>query len=190
MSWDEFGLVLQDSTGPTETSWSPTIRRALLELYGASEPPASWRSKMRADTRLNHDPIEQPTLTVLGATTPESFYLGLTNNSVTSGLLNRLIVVSVDDRPKKQRVEAPPSVPAHLVADTKAARAVIPRPDSKLAAVQSDAPDAGMARMIAVPWAGDEVQDRFEALSQELDDIIEANPLMNSVIRARGREHH
>jgi hypothetical protein len=77
MPMDEFGLILQGATSRNAPPWTQTISRALLELHSRSEPDASWKAKLTADSKSETRPIEQPTLSILGASTPEEFYDGL-----------------------------------------------------------------------------------------------------------------
>jgi hypothetical protein len=103
MPMDEFGLILQGATSRNAPPWTQTISRALLELHSRSEPDANWKAKLTADSKSETRPIEQPTLSILGTSIPEEFYDGLTTNSTSNGFLNRLVVISVNERPKSKK---------------------------------------------------------------------------------------
>jgi hypothetical protein len=179
MPWDEFGLVLQDATAKGATSWNVTIRRALLELYSKSEPGMSWRAKLHASSAGDKDelPILRPVLTVLGATTPESFYAGLTASSGPLGILNRLVVIAVNDRPKKQKVEAIPCVPPHLSAALKEALGSLPSRGNlgnlNLQGLASD--------VFAVPFKDAAAEHRFLRLESQQEDLIARDDELNDV---------
>jgi hypothetical protein len=125
MPWDEFGLVLQGITSRMAPPWTDTIRKALLMLYSSSRD--SWHAKGRALEIDNQPPIEAPTLSVLGATTPESFYEGLAESSLKTGFLNRLLILSTDDEPIDRDATAPTTPPEALVAALLQAKADFPQ---------------------------------------------------------------
>ncbi|MCK1640458.1 hypothetical protein IVA95_23450 [Bradyrhizobium sp. 157] len=100
MAMDEFGLLLQGATNPKAPAWTQTICRALLELYSRSDAYGSWKAKSTAAKvkGVKETPVEQPTVLILGATTPDEFYKGLTAASTSNGLLNRLVVIAMSGR--------------------------------------------------------------------------------------------
>ena len=81
MPIDEFGQILQGANSRNAAPWTQTIRRALLELHSSSGPYDRWKAKLTADAKGETRSIEQPTLSILGASTPEEFYDGLTTAS-------------------------------------------------------------------------------------------------------------
>ncbi|MDF0521790.1 DNA-primase RepB domain-containing protein [Bradyrhizobium yuanmingense] len=113
---DEMGIFLSAS-GRGSDSYLRARRKTLLELYSSATSP--WVAKVRASDAANgKDPkpkIIWPTLSILGATTPPTFYEGLEDDAFASGFMARLIVVAVDQPPKRQRINGYPEVPRQLV---------------------------------------------------------------------------
>jgi hypothetical protein len=166
MPMDEFGLILQGATSRNAPPWTQTISRALLELHSRSEPDATWKAKLTADSKSETRPIEQPTLSILGASTPEEFYDGLTTNSTSNGFLNRLVVISVNDRPKEQEIDAINRFPVDLTERLKAAVEGFPQAPGNLSRTSFSDPSM-TARMIAVPYANDGAKRRFQLVQTD-----------------------
>jgi hypothetical protein len=166
MPMDEFGLILQGATSRNAPPWTQTISRALLELHSRSEPDASWKAKLTADSKSETRPIEQPTLSILGASTPEEFYDGLTTNSTSNGFLNRLVVISVNDRPKEQEIDAINRFPTDLTERLKAAIEGFPQATGNLTRTSFSDPSM-TAKMIAVPYADDDAKRRFQLVQAD-----------------------
>ncbi|MCK1357349.1 DNA-primase RepB domain-containing protein [Bradyrhizobium sp. 199] len=113
---DEMGIFL-GASGRNSDSYLRARRKALLELYSSATSP--WVAKVRASDAANgKEPkpkIIWPTLSVLGATTPPTFYEGLEDDAFASGFMARLNVVAVDQPPQRQRINGYPEVPRQLV---------------------------------------------------------------------------
>jgi len=94
--WDEFGLFLQ-KTGGRNGSLS-SVQDVLLELWGASR--TNWRAKKYADN-VKDQKVAQPVFSVLGMTTPDHFWAGLSRMHLRDGFAGRLLVV--DSGPRAER---------------------------------------------------------------------------------------
>jgi hypothetical protein len=173
MPMDEFGLILQGATGRNSSSWTQTISRAFLELHSRSEPDANWKAKLTADSKSETRPIEQPTLSILGASTPEEFYEGLTTTSTTNGFLNRLVVISVTQRPKEQEIDAINRFPVDLTERLKAAVENFPHAPGNLTRTSFSDPNM-TAKMIAVPYAGEEAKRRFQIVQADKRRMLDS----------------
>ena len=104
----QFGMVLSAS-GKMADPYARARRKSLLELYSSST--GDWVAKVRAsDAGKNNEPpkppISCPTLSVLGATTPSTFYSGLEGDAFSSGLMARLLVVSIEKPPALQAIDS------------------------------------------------------------------------------------
>jgi hypothetical protein len=158
---DEFGMVLSAS-GKMADPYARARRKSLLELFSSST--GDWVAKVRAADAGKKDkppkpPIICPTLSVLGATTPSTFYSGLEGDAFSSGLMARLLVISVDKLPSLQGIDGVPEMPEDLVADLKQAIAMIPR-GGVLAEVSKQDPTIKPHLMVA-GWADSEAKDRL-----------------------------
>lgn len=98
---DEFGITLQDVNNKRNGSAaSASIRKFLLSIYDQANSVFDGRTYASADSKPNEEPIVGPALTVLGMTTFQTFYDGLTEASISDGFLNRFIFVSSEPRDK------------------------------------------------------------------------------------------
>ena len=120
---DEFGKFWQSNT-QTGNQHSAGIMSDLLTLYSASN--SVWTGTAMAGKRAAEIPY--PHLTILGATTTEALFSGMTANTLAEGHINRLSIVEVDIDPTRTRSiiesfwrgETPNEVPA-AVAQTASA---------------------------------------------------------------------
>ena len=65
-------------------------------------------------------------LSILAGTTPATFYDGLEDDAFSSGLMARLLVISVDTLPPLNQIDGFPEVPSALIEKMNAAIAAIP----------------------------------------------------------------
>jgi hypothetical protein len=116
LALDELGIMLSAS-GRGSDAHARARRKAILELY--SSATSSWVAKIRASDWANgkspKPPIQWPTVSFLGATTPSTFYEGLEEDAFRSGFAARLLVVTVETAPALQRVSGFQEVPESLI---------------------------------------------------------------------------
>lgn len=128
---DEFGLTLQDVNAKHQSSVAASIRKFLLAVYDQANSLFDGRIYASAEAKKDAEPIQGPALTVLGMTTAETLYEGLTEASISDGFLNRFLFVTTSGedreiRPPKLKRES--GVPADLVARLKLAVEQFPVP--------------------------------------------------------------
>lgn len=128
---DEFGLTLQDVNAKHQNSVAASIRKFLLAVYDQANSLFDGRIYASAEAKKDAEPIVGPALTVLGMTTAETLYEGLTEASISDGFLNRFLFVTTSGdqgeiRPPKLKRES--GVPADLVARLKLAVEQFPVP--------------------------------------------------------------
>lgn len=153
---DEFGLTLQDVNAKHQNSVAASIRKFLLAVYDQANSLFDGRIYASAEAKKDAEPIVGPALTVLGMTTAETLYEGLTEASISDGFLNRFLFVttSCEDReirPPKLKRES--GVPADLVARLKLAVEQFPVPKS--------AGNMAAARKWIVSMEGEEEGDAY-----------------------------
>ena len=114
---DEFGITLQDVNNKYNRSASASIRKFLLAIYDQANSSFDGRTYASADAKGDEEPILGPALTVLGMTTAQTFFDGLTEASISDGFLNRFIFMTTsterkDIKPPKLdfRVDIPEDV--------------------------------------------------------------------------------
>ncbi len=183
--WDEIGVVLQSVTGRQASSWAQSIRKVLLELYGLST--GVWTGKEHADPKREAaTPIHCPTVSLLGMTTPTTFYKGLTEESLSDGFVARLTVIEATTRP--ERHIAPPiaiTPPSLIAAVKRVCEDIASSATGNLAALAT----AGMKpSLVAIPWESEAVEKRwFEIEDWQLAEVDE-NGAQEGVV-GRAAEH-
>lgn len=111
----EFGLTMQRMTGRLANAPMLQLRKILLELYGKSGKGEVMRGSVYADTNKNIKEIEAPAFSLLGESTPETFYEALSESLVDEGLISRLNIIECSAiRPPLNKehyaVQIPPSL--------------------------------------------------------------------------------
>lgn len=114
----EFGLKLQTMASEKASSNDILLKRSLLTLYSKSGHGAVWGGMNYSDKEKNVDAIQAPALSILGESTPETFYAAVDERMVTDGLLPRFLCVEYNGKrtpPNNNHVHALPS--AELIND-------------------------------------------------------------------------
>lgn len=107
----EFGLTLQQISDARANSAEKMLKRVLLDLFSKS----GWRDVLLpavyADSEKNTELVHAPCVTILGESTPETFYEGLDSSHIAEGLIPRFMIMEYDGaRPARNRnAGAPPS---------------------------------------------------------------------------------
>lgn len=113
---DEMGLLLEVGNSKNNHNGG-TARKRLMEMFGRSHstltPKAYSTAGLSKEARKQQSSraVENPSLTVLGMTTPGTFYNAVGSGSLKDGFLNRFIIVNSDlGRQPSQDVDytAPP----------------------------------------------------------------------------------
>lgn len=111
----EFGLKMQQLAHPRASSAEMMLQRVLLDLYNKSGRKQVLRQSIYADKKNNTEKVRAPAFTLLGESTPESFYNSLDEGLIASGLLPRFLIIEHHGkRPKLNKghldVVPPPSL--------------------------------------------------------------------------------
>jgi hypothetical protein len=102
----EIGLTLQALSKSNDAN-SIIMRRALLDLYNKSGWGKVLRPTAYSDQLKNTQLVVSPALTILGDSTPETFYAGLSQAHIADGLVPRFLVVEYKGgRPRRNRKTA------------------------------------------------------------------------------------
>lgn len=107
----EFGLTLQSINDPRAPSNMVILRKVLLDLYGKSGWSAMLRSTAYSDTEKNTKMIHAPSVTIVGESTPETFYDGIDSGDIADGLIPRFQIIEYKgQRPdRNKQADHPPS---------------------------------------------------------------------------------
>lgn len=107
----EVGITLQQISHPRANSAEVMLKKVLLDLYGKSGWHQTLRSTVYSDKDKNTRTVQAPNLTIIGESTPEEFYDGLSEEQVASGLIPRFLVLEyTGPRPaENERPFTPPT---------------------------------------------------------------------------------
>lgn len=107
----EFGLTMARITDPRSTGADKTFHKVLLDLYSKSGWNQYLRPSVYADSDKNTQTVRSPNVTILGDTTPDTFYGKLTSANIADGLLPRFLIFNYKGKRPKRNPNAahPPS---------------------------------------------------------------------------------
>lgn len=89
----EFGLRMQAMSDPRANGAEKSLKRMLLDLYNKSGHGQVARPSIYADIEKNTNLISAPAFSILGESTPETFYSALTEEMIADGLLPRFMLI-------------------------------------------------------------------------------------------------
>jgi hypothetical protein len=155
--FDEFGITLQDVNAKHKNSVAAGIRKFLLAVYDQSNSVFDGRIYASAETKKDEAPIIGPALTVLGMTTVETLYAGLSEASVADGFLNRFMFITATPHDG-------PVTPPHLDYEVKPPEALL----SALSSARSSFPAGRLPRSpkFVVPMDGGEDGEAYKRWGQ------------------------
>lgn len=89
----EFGLELQAMASPYAQEHKKLLMALLMDLYNKSGEGQILRPSIFSDKDKNTGTVKSPGLSMLGESTPETFYAALNELMITSGLLPRFMMI-------------------------------------------------------------------------------------------------
>lgn len=89
----EFGLMLQGMCAYNASPSQVTLRKKLLELYNKSGEKDQMQPTVYSDKDKNTTMVQSPSFSLLGESTPETYYAGLDESMIAQGLLPRFMCV-------------------------------------------------------------------------------------------------
>ena len=89
----EFGLTLQEISDNRANSAQKMFKKVLLDLYAKSGWDRVLRSSVYSDIEKNTKIIRAPSVTILGESTPETFYDNLDQSHIAEGLIPRFSII-------------------------------------------------------------------------------------------------
>ena len=113
----EFGIYLQQMTGPKAPPHLVGLRRFLLDAYGKSGAYGEIRPSIYSDKEKNTAAIQSPALSLIGESTPEKFYEGLNEGLISEGLLPRFPMIEYHGERPYLNEEACAVPPPNLIAN-------------------------------------------------------------------------
>lgn len=89
----EFGLRLFNMASANASGSDVVLRRTILDLYNKSGADQIMRGSVYADKDKNAPEIQSPAFSILGESTPETFYKVLNEDMIGEGLLPRFTLI-------------------------------------------------------------------------------------------------
>lgn len=89
----EFGLTLQQICEPNAAAPLTMLKKVLLDIYAKSGHSKVLRPSVYSEREKNTQIIQAPNVTLLGESTPETFFGGLENTHIDEGLIPRFLVI-------------------------------------------------------------------------------------------------
>jgi hypothetical protein len=89
----EFGLKLKQLSAHNANSHETGLRAVILDLYNKSGKGKQLNPMAYSDKEKNTAIVYSPAFTLLGESTPETFYNALDENMITEGLLPRFTIL-------------------------------------------------------------------------------------------------
>lgn len=99
---DEFGLILQATTGKQAPPHLRAIATALLTLFSSASGRVEGAAYANQRERPM-EPITEPCLSLAGFSTPETLIGALSSKNIADGLLGRCLMFPADTSAKKRR---------------------------------------------------------------------------------------
>lgn len=92
----EFGIKLKQLIAPNASATSAALKAAILDLYNKSGDGKVLDPMVYSDTAKNTSPVQSPSFTLIGESTPAEFYDGIDERIVTNGLAQRFLIWNVN----------------------------------------------------------------------------------------------
>lgn len=89
----EVGLTLQQICEPNAPGPLVMLKKVLLDIYAKSGHTKVLRSSVYSDSDKNTRLVQAPNVTILGESTPETFFSGLDASHITEGLIPRFTII-------------------------------------------------------------------------------------------------
>lgn len=147
----EFGFTVQRLSNPRANSAEITLKQLLLDTFGKSGFGQVLQPSVYSDREKNIAPVASPNLTIIGESTPESFYENLDQGHIASGFLSRFLIMEyTGDRPmRNDRFDMNPSD-------------ALKQKFCDLATVAIETASKGLVCEIQMDGAGKKIMDDFD----------------------------
>lgn len=89
----EVGLTLQQICDPQAPGPLVMLKRVLLDIYNKSGFTKVLRASVYSDSDKNTGIVQAPNVTILGESTPETFFNGLDVSHIAEGLIPRFTII-------------------------------------------------------------------------------------------------
>jgi hypothetical protein len=94
----EFGLKMQILADPRANAADKMLKRILLDLFNKSGNGRTIQPSVYSQKDNDTPEIIAPSVTILGESTPDTFYQSVNENVIADGLLPRFIIIEYDGK--------------------------------------------------------------------------------------------
>jgi len=94
----EFGLTMQRLAHPRASSSDIMLKKVLLDLFNKSGMGSVLKPTIYSDKDKNTEDVLAPAFTLLGESTPESYFSNLDESLVADGLLPRILTITYEGK--------------------------------------------------------------------------------------------
>ena len=189
MVQDEFGLFLRSMQGFKASAHSERVKSAMLQLHGLS--PSRWFGRVTAgDDEDRQEHIYNPNYAVMGTTTPETMFNGITEENLSDGLVARMLFFIPRYRPKFNRpshddMEVPQQL-ADLLCESARIKNESDGGTFNHGGYMSDT--VSPQHQTVVPFADKEAEQDFFAIEEWADELLD-HPHVSAGVINRLSEH-
>jgi hypothetical protein len=160
---DEFGAFLGRINSRKAGGFEKAVGGLLRTAWGKSfalMPTPEWAQKRST-------PVFAPALSLLGMSTPEEFFAGMSGLDTTNGVLNRFLVFATPTRPPLQ-------TPAHDVGEVPAGiseglKLIMQAQGGLIPGFLNESTVDVSKTLIRCPWASDGAKAAWDAFAAEID---------------------
>jgi hypothetical protein len=174
----EFGLRLASMSDGHGNGANVSLRRMILQLYAKSGFNDVAHPSVYSDKDKNVAAIPSPAFSILGESTPHTFYKNLNEEMISEGLLPRFLLIEYDGERVAENVNHAQAVPSNDLIDKLAQIA------ANAATVENSQP----RRVITVNFS-DEARKISTAYSIQCDKFINNKSNNEVVVELWNRAH-
>lgn len=174
----EFGLRLQQISDAYGNGPNVSLRRMILQLYAKSGYNDVAHPSIYSDKDKNINAIASPSFSILGESTPHTFYRNLTEEMISEGLLPRFLLIEYNGDRVEENVNHAQAKPSFELIDKLAACA------ANSAQVQNAQPRRVIT--VSLDEASQKLSNKY---SKRCDDFINNKKNNEVVIELWNRAH-
>jgi hypothetical protein len=187
----EIGLTLQQLCDVRAPANLVQLKKVLLDLYGKSGWSSVLRPSVYSDTNKNTKVIQAPNVTLLGESTPETFFNGLGLEHIQEGLIPRFTILEyTGKRPaRNHNAFTPPSAALMDKVASLFTVALTTQQNNTVAPVQIDAPALKLLNAFDV-FCTDTINETGNEVERQLWNRAHLKVLKLSALVAVGCNMH
>lgn len=116
IQWDELGIALNEMTKSSAPTHKSAILSMLMRLFSSSAQTFRGKQYTNHDQTRDRQDIDQPCLSLYGASTPSRFYGALSSEYAIDGFCPRFLIFETSDPYPKRRDDVDMSINPEIIA--------------------------------------------------------------------------